>query len=100
MKRILVFAVAALVCCSVAIINGAPVFYPDSIGYLGSCAVLLTKELGHPTISWTDFFKQGVMVVGGVGALCATLSLLYFLQSARNSNLQEKPTGELIVNPA
>lgn len=79
---------------------GFIIYVSDSIGYLGSCAVLLTKELGHPTISWTEFFKQGVMVVGGVGAVCATLSWLYFMQSARKSNLHEQPTGELIINPA
>jgi hypothetical protein len=79
---------------------GFIIYVSDSIGYLGSVTVLLVKELGRPTISWTEFFKEGVLVVGGIGALCAALSLIYFLQSARKSNLHENPTGELIINPA
>jgi hypothetical protein len=78
---------------------GFIIYVSDSIGYLGSVTVLLVKELGRPTISWTEFFKEGVMVVGVVGAVCATLSLLYFLQSARKSK-QPEVQGELIVNPA
>jgi len=72
----------------------------DSIGYLGSVTVLLVKELGRPNISWTEFFKEGVMIVGGIGAICATLSLIYFLHSARKSNRSEEPKGELVINPA
>jgi hypothetical protein len=78
---------------------GFIIYVSDSIGYLGSVTVLLVKELGRPAISWTEFFKEGVMVVGGVGAICATLSLVYFLQSARKSNRPEVQ-GELIANPA
>ena len=79
---------------------GFIIYLADSIGYLGSVAVLLVKELGRPAISWTQFFKEGVMVVGSLGAVCATLSLIYFLQSARKSNRSEEPKGELVINPA
>ena len=78
---------------------GFIIYVSDSIGYLGSVTVLLVKELGRPAISWTEFFKEGVMVVGGVGAICATLSLVYFLQSARKSK-QPEVQAELMVNPA
>jgi len=78
---------------------GFIIYVSDSIGYLGSVSVLLVKELGHPTISWTEFFKGGVLVVGGVGAICASLSLLYFLQSARKSKRPEVQ-AELMINPA
>jgi len=78
---------------------GFIIYVSDSIGYLASVSILLVKELGHPTISWTEFFKGGVLVVGGVGAICATLSLIYFLQSARKSKRPEVQ-GELIANPA
>ena len=62
---------------------GFIMYVADSVGYLGSVSVLLVKELGRPSISWGDFFKEGVMVVAVVGAVCGTLSLLYFLQSAK-----------------
>jgi hypothetical protein len=78
---------------------GFIIYVSDSIGYLGSVAVLLVKELGRPSISWASFFKDGVLVVGGVGAVCATLSLVYFSQSARGNN-SEKPQADLIIQPA
>jgi MFS family permease len=71
---------------------GFLIYVADSMGYLGSVSVLLVKELGHPGISWGAFFKGGVMTVAVVGGVCATLSLIYFLRSARkhdiNSNEQ------------
>ena len=72
---------------------GFIIYVSDSIGYLGSVAVLLVKELGNPTISWVTFFKEGVLVVGGVGGLCATLSLIYFLNSARKQNKDIEPSS-------
>lgn len=80
---------------------GFLIYVSDSIGYLGSVAVLLVKELGNPAISWVGFFKEGVLVVGGVGGVCATLSLIYFLQSARNQNKGTEPdTQQLNIQPA
>ena len=79
---------------------GFIIYVSDSIGYLGSVTVLLVKELGRPSISWASFFKEGVLVVGGVGAVCATFSLLYFLRTARKANKSEEPQGELIIQPA
>jgi hypothetical protein len=64
---------------------GFIMYVADSIGYLGSVSVLLVKELGHPNISWGQFFKEGVMIVAIVGGICGVLSLLYFLQSAKAS---------------
>ena len=79
---------------------GFIIYVSDSLGYLASVTVLLVKELGRPAISWASFFKEGVLVVGGVGAVCATLSLLYFLRTARKGNKREEPQGELIIQPA
>jgi hypothetical protein len=78
---------------------GFIIYVSDSIGYLGSLAVLLVKELGRPSISWASFFKDGVLIVGGVGAICAVLSLVYFLQSARGNN-SEKHQVDLSLQPA
>ncbi len=82
---------------------GFIIYVSDSIGYLGSVAVLMVKEFGRPAISWTAFFREGVMVVGGVGAVCAFLSLLYFRHSARRSNKSESSmdeSGQLNIIPA
>jgi MFS family permease len=78
---------------------GFIIYVADSIGYLGSVTVLLVKELGRPTISWTQFFREGVMIVGGVGTVCAACSLIYFLQSARKEKRSNELRGELSVKP-
>lgn len=79
---------------------GFIIYVADSIGYLGSVTVLLVKELGRPAISWAGFFNEGVMIVGGIGAICASLSLIYFIQSARKGNESELPQNDLIIQPA
>ncbi len=53
---------------------GFLIYVDASIGYLGSISVLLVKELGHPDISWSEFFRQGVITVSVIGGICATLS--------------------------
>lgn len=79
---------------------GFLIYVADSIGYLGSVSLLLTKELGKPNISWADFFKEGVVFVAVIGGIGAILSLIYFLQSARKANKSEKPQGELNIQTA
>jgi hypothetical protein len=69
---------------------GFLIYVADSIGYLGSVTVLLVKEFGRPSISWAAFFKEGVLIVGIIGGISATLSLIYFLKSARKQNIELK----------
>ena len=73
---------------------GFLIYVADSMGYLGSVTVLLVKELGRPAISWAEFFKEGVLVVGAVGGVCATLSLIYFFKSAHKQNSSPAPKGQ------
>jgi hypothetical protein len=78
---------------------GFLIYVADSMGYLGSVSVLLVKELGHPGISWGVFFKESVMTVAVIGGICATLSLMYFLRSARKQDID--PTEQqLNILPA
>jgi hypothetical protein len=76
---------------------GFIIYVADSLGYLGSVTLLLVKEFGRPNISWGDFFRQGVVFVAIIGGIAATLSLLYFLQSARKS---DKSQTDLNIQPA
>lgn len=62
---------------------GFLIYVADSMGYLGSISVLLVKELGHPGVSWGEFFRDSVLAVAVIGGICATLSLMYFLRTAR-----------------
>lgn len=67
---------------------GFIMYVADSLGYLGSVSILLVKELGRPSISWGDFFREGVLIVAVIGGICGILSLIYFLQSARKQPAQ------------
>jgi len=68
---------------------GFIMYVADAAGYLGSISVLLIKALGRPNISWSNFFKEGVMVVAVAGGICALLSLLYFSNTARRDKKEE-----------
>ncbi len=68
---------------------GFIMYVADAAGYLGSISVLLIKELERPNISWSNFFKEGVMVVAVAGGICAFLSLLYFSHTARRDKKEE-----------
>ena len=77
-KLLLAMVIGAVLCCSVAIINGAPVFYPDSIGYLVDGQELIrltTPSSGRPIFyglaiwflhwertTWPIVFVQGLIV--------------------------------------
>jgi hypothetical protein len=74
---------------------GFLIYVADSVGYLGSVSVLLVKEIGRPNIGWGTFFKESVMTVAIVGGICAALSLLYFLRSAKK---QHTEPGEQQLN--
>jgi len=80
---------------------GFLIYVADSIGYLGSVALLLVKELGKPNISWGEFFREGVVFVAVIGGVCAVLSLIYFLQRAQKGNKSEEESGrQLNIIPA
>ncbi|MCC8409824.1 DUF5690 family protein [Mucilaginibacter sp. UR6-1] len=70
---------------------GFVMYIADAIGYLGSVSVLLVKELGNPSVSWDTFFKDALLILAVTGGVAGTLSLIYFLQSARRSRVQNKP---------
>jgi MFS family permease len=61
---------------------GFLIYVADSLGYLGSVALLFVKEMGRPNISWAVFFKEGVVFVAVIGGTCALLSLTYFMKKA------------------
>lgn len=62
---------------------GFVMYMADAIGYLGSVSILLIKEFGNPALSWTEFFRQGALVVSVVCTAGGVLSMMYFLQKAK-----------------
>ncbi len=69
---------------------GFIMYIADAIGYLGSISVLLIKEFGNTEISWAHFFKNGLLLMSVVGAIAASISLVYFLQTGRKAQTENK----------
>ncbi|MBW4888524.1 hypothetical protein KXQ82_02310 [Mucilaginibacter sp. HMF5004] len=65
---------------------GFLMYVSDSLGYLASVSILMVKEFGRPNVSWAIFFKDAVLIAGGIGGVCAVLSLIYFLQTSRKQH--------------
>lgn len=57
---------------------GFLIYLSDFIGYLGSCAILITKELSGITLDWSHFFIYLTYVVVGVGIVGTLLAQAYF----------------------
>lgn len=57
---------------------GFLMYLSDAFGYLGSVAVLLTKEFSGLQLSWSEFFAQIVLALAAVGGVCLLASALYF----------------------
>lgn len=72
---------------------GFIMYIADAVGYLGSISVLLMKELGDSQTSWNSFFKNGLLIMSVTGAVAGSLSLIYFLQSARKSRIKDRALG-------
>lgn len=65
---------------------GFLIYLSDSFGYLGSVAVMLTKNLGGIQMSWLGFYQQLVVVTNVVGVVCTLVSLWYFRRKKRQHN--------------
>jgi len=57
---------------------GFLIYIADAYGYLGSVAVMLSKEFLKLNINWTDFYSQGVVIVSVLGLAGTMVSLFYF----------------------
>ena len=57
---------------------GFLIYVADSFGYLGSVGVLVTKEILHVKLQWTNFYSHGVMFLSVIGVAGTIVSLLYF----------------------
>ncbi len=57
---------------------GFIIYVADAFGYLGSDAVLLVKNFGNFSVSWTGFFVDLVLGVSAAGVLLTTTAAFYF----------------------
>ena len=71
------------------------IYVADSFGYLGSVCVMLYKSVGHPDLSWLDFFVGFSWVTAVVTMIVFLLSAGYFRSRARQARLAVSLDGGL-----
>lgn len=57
---------------------GFLIYVADSIGYLGSVALLLWKNFGELNVRWVAFFTVSAYATSLLGVVCVALAALYF----------------------
>ncbi len=66
---------------------GFLIYVADAFGYLGSVAVMLSKEFLNIKLSWAGFYSYGVAILSVIGIAGTIFSLVYFNNKYR---LQKK----------
>lgn len=66
------------------------IYICDSIGYLGSVALLLYKEFFMPEISWSDVLIQFIYVQTVLSLVLLALAIVFFQRRSRNIKRKQK----------
>jgi hypothetical protein len=53
-------------------------YFMDSIGYLGSCFIIVNKEIFSPKLNWLNYFLRVSFVLGCIGLISIIVSWIYF----------------------
>jgi hypothetical protein len=64
---------------------GFLIYVADAFGYLGSVAVMLSKEFFNIKMNWSGFYSYGVAILSVVGIAGTIFSLFYFNNKYRTS---------------
>jgi len=67
---------------------GFLIYVADAFGYRGSSALLLYKNLGHPSLPWVDFLASTTLVTGAAGAGVYVGSAAYFWKKTRTGDVK------------
>jgi hypothetical protein len=59
---------------------GFLIYLADSVGYVGSVAVLSYRSFGQKDLSWLSFFISGAYIMTFAGSILICLSLWYFMK--------------------
>lgn len=63
---------------------GFIIYVADAFGYLGSDVILLVKNFGDVSLSWTNFFINMVIAISLSGIVLTGFSAIYFQRKYRN----------------
>ncbi|HTL08243.1 MAG TPA: DUF5690 family protein [Chitinophagaceae bacterium] len=53
-------------------------YFMDSIGYLGSCFIIINKEILNARVNWLNYFLAISFILGALGLVSILISWLYF----------------------
>lgn len=53
-------------------------YFMDSIGYLGSCFIIVNKEILNTHTNWLNYFLGISFILGIIGIICIIVSWFYF----------------------
>lgn len=53
-------------------------YFMDSIGYLGSCFIIVNKEIFGTKVNWLNYFIQISFILGTIGIISIVVSWIYF----------------------
>jgi hypothetical protein len=53
-------------------------YFMDAVGYLGSCFIIVNKEILSPRVNWLSYFLKVSFILGIVGLTCILVSWIYF----------------------
>jgi len=53
-------------------------YFMDSVGYLGSCFIIVNKEIFSPRLNWLNYFLTISFILGAVGIVSVIVSWIYF----------------------
>ncbi len=67
---------------------GFLIYLADAFGYLGSVTVMLAKEFMPDSISWSEFYSQGVVVFSLLAVIGTIYSYLYFNKKYHAINIR------------
>lgn len=65
---------------------GFLIYIADSFGYLGTVAVLLSKNLFKIELQWLEFYTTLVLIAAVTGVVGTTISLFYFKRKYQSSS--------------
>ena len=57
---------------------GFLIYIADAFGYLGSIAVMVTKEVLQMKLNWSQFYSHGVVLFSIIGCVGTVISFFYF----------------------
>ncbi len=75
---------------------GFLIYLADSCGYLGSCALLVWRNFGLPTLPWLEVYIASAYVTSTAGIVLVLFAALYFHRRRRRAVCSALRLGEVV----